>query len=689
MSRKKRRFAKKLIGLSLILALTLQAAGCGSGEVSGDQPGHGKWINSSLPENVTRCAEQRLQDDFAAAVNAEWNENQSYDSTASYGIGTFEDSELIIVDHFLDIMNDSSIQDPNVVKLRTIYDLYTDWEYRDKLGVEPLRKYMGFIDEIRTVEDVYRYMTDSSKNPFAAMLFSFSVNQTDHYSLMIGQPDYSLNLSNRYVNLGDEGLRRKEVIKRGIHYLMGRLGFSEDEADTLLDQNYAFELKMAELSPGSEIFLNTCPDISLSDVVSIAGDYPILRLLEHFGLDQFRDYSVDVDYLNGLSAICTEENLEGIKAFFKVFLMRKAMSYLDQECFLTEKEVSLDKSNPYDEIIVRPMDYSFYKEILKSPLSGLGAQVYLDRFYDEEVAKELESMCKDMIREYRDIIMEKEWLSPENRERICQKLDAMHFFIMKPSNEADYSDVSFVPKESGGSMLDAYCEINRFNLENMGRLSADKIDRDYWNIYDSAESTIMANSSYDPMRNAFVIDIGAVNGDIYSKDMSYEQKLGAIGNLIGHEMSHAFDSQGVMFDSEGKMNALISGNDMSTFNQKADKVRDYFGKVRFSELPCYYDGSVDISPEAIVDMGGMKCTQKLAEKVEGFNYDAYFRSYASYNKGLRSKGLWVRLIRTDGHPISYLRINTVVQQFDEFYETYGIQPQDGMYLEPEERISIW
>ena len=683
----KRRFMKKMFGLFLAAVFMFQTTGCGTDGQGGDRPGHGKWINSILPENAKLCADQRLQDDFAAAANAEWNESQTYDPSDSNG--TFADTGKLIVQQLLDIMNDTSIQNPNVEKLRTYHDIFTDWEYRNQLGVEPLRKYLGYIDEIHSIEDVYRYMTDSSKNPYAAMLFKFSTVQTDHYSLVIDQPDYSLKLSNRYLNLGDEGLQQKEKITRAVHYLIGRLDKSEDEADQLLDQCFSFELKMAELSPGGEDFVDHFADLSFPEIVSAAGDFPIQRFTEHFGLNQFQGYCADIDYLNGLSGICTEENLDEIKAYFKVYLLRKSISYLDHECYISQKEFSLDKTNPYDEVVEYPIEYSFYTELSKTALSGLRDQVYLDRFYDEEVAAEIESMCRDFIGEYHNLILEKEWLSTENKENICQKLDAMHFMIMKPSNTADYSDITFISKENGGSLLDAYGEINRFNLENMGWLSQDKIDRDYWNIYDSGTSTSSVNSTYVTRRNVFVIDIGVLNGDFYSKDMRYEEKLGRIGCIIGHELSHAFDSDGVLYDSEGKFNSILTGSDMSTFDWMADKVRDYFGNVRFSEFSAYYDGTVDISAEAIADMGGMKCALMLAKKTDGFDYDTFFRSYASLWKRLQSKSNCVTLIKQDEHPLSCLRVNITLQQFDEFYETYNIQPGDGMYLAPEDRIAIW
>ena len=683
----KRRFQKKLTGLFLASALMLSAAGCGSGGAGGDQPGHGKWINSDLPDNAGLCAEQQLQDDFAAAINAEWNMNQIFDPSETYG--ALGESEKIVAQRIIDILNDPKDQDPNVNKLRAFYSLYTDWEYRDQLGIEPLRTYLGYIDEIHSIEDVYQYMMDSSRNPYAAMLFKCSMDQREHLVVQINQPDYSLEKSNRYVSLGEDGLQKKEQMKNRIHYLMGRLGYSEEEADTLLDQNYAFELKMAELNPGGEIFVNMYNDIPLSMVESVAGDFPIQRILEHFGMDKLQGYCVDVDYLKGLSGICVEENLEEIKAYFRAFLMWKSMRYLDHECFLKEKEIRLDRTNPYDEVVEPPMDTYFNREVLYSPLSALRDQIYLDRFYDEEEKNEIETMCKDFIREYSNLIMEKEWLSQENKERICEKLEAVRFMIMKPDNEADYSDLNLKSKEDGGSILDAFSEINRCNLEIMGKLPTGEVDRDYWNIYDTSVSTTMPNSWYLLNRNVFIIQIGIVNGEFYSKDMSYAEKLGRIGHLIGHELSHAFDSNGVLFDSEGRKNSVITGDDMSTFNKKAAKVREYYSRIVFPDGSWSYDGTVDISGEAIADMGGLKCALKIAEKVEGFDYDTFFRSFTSVSRQLISRSEAVRLIKTDEHPLEYLRANIALQQCDEFYETYGIKPGDGMYLAPEDRIAIW
>ena len=135
----KKRFLKRIAASLLIGAVLLQAAGCGSAEPSGDQPGHGKWINSMLPENQSVVGNQRLEDDFAAAVDAEWLSTQTYNPTEG-GNGAFVAVSQDVKRELRELLDDNSKTDPNLEKLRIVDGLYTDWDYRDRLGVEPLRR---------------------------------------------------------------------------------------------------------------------------------------------------------------------------------------------------------------------------------------------------------------------------------------------------------------------------------------------------------------------------------------------------------------------------------------------------------------------------------------------------------------------------------------------------------------------
>ena len=128
--------------------------------------------------------------------------------------------------------------------------------------------------------------------------------------------------------------------------------------------------------------------------------------------------------------------------------------------------------------------------------------------------------------------------------------------------------------------------------------------------------------------------------------------------------------------------------DQQAFNDRADKVSAYYSSLYlFSGSGNYGSGAVN--KEAIADMGGVRIALKAAEKIPGFNYDAFFRKWALVWATQRSTDAEISLVKGDPHPLAYLRINVTLQQFEKFYEIYDIKTGDGMYLEPDKRISVW
>ncbi len=122
--------------------------------------------------------------------------------------------------------------------------------------------------------------------------------------------------------------------------------------------------------------------------------------------------------------------------------------------------------------------------------------------------------------------------------------------------------------------------------------------------------------------------------------------------------------------------------------RRAGKVADWFDQVKAFDDGTPYPGNV-VQREAIADMAGMKCILKMAEKVEGFDYDAFFLAYAVMWSRIDTLPKAKQMLTADIHPFNYLRTNVTVQQFDEFMETYGVKEGDGMYAAEEDRITVW
>ena len=182
--------------------------------------------------------------------------------------------------------------------------------------------------------------------------------------------------------------------------------------------------------------------------------------------------------------------------------------------------------------------------------------------------------------------------------------------------------------------------------------------------------------------------IGMMGDPFFSDDMSTEELYASMGAFwVGHEVSHAFDSVGSQFDAEGNFHNWWSGEDLKLFTQRVHKLDDYLDTiVAFGD---YHVLGSNVDTEMTADMMGVKCALMMASKVEGFDYDAFFKKYAQMNAQLSVFSFELKMLTQNAHPLEYLRTNVPVQQFEEFYETYGVTEGDAMYLAPEDRIEIW
>ena len=196
-----------------------------------------------------------------------------------------------------------------------------------------------------------------------------------------------------------------------------------------------------------------------------------------------------------------------------------------------------------------------------------------------------------------------------------------------------------------------------------------------------------ANAYYNPMDNSINIIGGILGAPFYMEDMTLEEKLGGIGMIIGHEISHAFDSTGSQFDADGNMVNWWTEEDQTAFSERTGKVAAWFDQVIPYEGGTY--SGIIVQNEAIADMAGVKCMLRIAQDEENFDYDVFFRSVADIWRNASTKEMIQMQASMDSHPLAYLRVNATVMQFPEFYQTYEVKEGDGMYLAEENRFSVW
>ena len=177
-----------------------------------------------------------------------------------------------------------------------------------------------------------------------------------------------------------------------------------------------------------------------------------------------------------------------------------------------------------------------------------------------------------------------------------------------------------------------------------------------------------------------------LGGNFYTEGGSEAANMGRIGAVVGHEITHGFDSMGCMYDKDGNLSNWWTAEDSAAFAERTKKVSDYFGSIQV--LPGKnVDGELVVT-EAVADLGGVSCMLEIAKNIKDFDYDDFFTSFARIWRCQNSQQVEEILLQ-DSHPPGYLRTNVNVQQFSEFYDTFGIKEGDPMYLAPEKRLSVW
>ena len=174
---------------------------------------------------------------------------------------------------------------------------------------------------------------------------------------------------------------------------------------------------------------------------------------------------------------------------------------------------------------------------------------------------------------------------------------------------------------------------------------------------------------------------------LFRSDAPEEANLGAIGVIIGHEITHAFDTSGAKFDKDGNLNNWWTEEDYRAFSLRANKVRKYYSEIEV--LPGkYINGDLTVG-ENIADIGAFGCLLDVMADKEDADYQLFFESWARMWRSVNTQAYQEELLARDPHGPNKERVNEVLKQYEAFYETYDIQPTDGMYIEKEKRLEIW
>ena len=651
----------------------------------------GRWLCSDVQGFVTEDTPAELKDDFALYINKPWI-LQAEIPAISPSITPLVDNMLLVKDRQIALMKDDSLTGHDADLVHKFYKLMTDWDARNAQGVKPVMPYIEAIKAADSMESLTGFMY--SKNNLLRLL-PITVNvdpdptDPDIYTAEIDHQLLMLGTASEYTNRTEIGDELYEETHRIAMYMLQAVGYSEEEAEVIFANALVYETQIAAHIPAPlprsdpRYYESKINYFTPEELTALAGDFPIMDMLASLGMSGGKRYLVvQPDYIAGLQEVFTEENLPLIRDWFIVNTLTHVTNLLD-------KKTELDISAIYTELegSARPgisEDLSVLgtlEELLPVPLDNL----YIQKYCTEQMRQDVLDLVNEIIPYYRSMLESVDWLSEETRNAAIEKLDAMDVKAVYPDETADWSGLDYAGPEEGGTLLEAYSAITDFRISLKAARIDTPVDKKAWNQTLNPASSVGAQ--YSPENNSINIFAGILNGEFYNEGMTYEQMLGGIGFTIGHEISHAFDTLGSQYDKNGAVSNWWSEEDSAAYRSRVDKLAAWYdGFIPFEGAEYYGE---EIQTEACADMASMKCLLAIAADKEDFDYDMFFRQFASNWRDQSTLDSLKMKILIDHHPMHYMRINATLAQYDEFLDFYGIKEGDGMYIAPEDRVAIW
>ena len=663
------------------LALMLSVAMCGC------------TVVEQLPDATTETAYVqdisaiRAQDDFYGYINASYLNGIDVSDSSGYA-GSFEsidsviDSRLDEIIHSIASGDRASYQPGSNEQL--IYDLYyqtlsasTSGEMMSDADVAAFEAVCASILSVSTVDEYISLLGTLYMDYGVAPVFDpvvMSDLKASGTGAIVVQPftdPLGISLQQLVIN----GTNAQNCAN-AICGILVKLGVDADEAsdrgiaatNMMMDIGYGTDLELVNMLtenpddvPQYILYLDSseidslCPNVGSAGILSTMGFAPDSVA----GL-----YVIDESQLSLVDSLLTSENLEAWK---DIALLSFANSLTD----------------------ILPASYSgtgivysndtFALRAVKRFLADELGEEYVELYYDESTVEDVTSIAYAVRDEYVSLIADCSWMSDEGKALVTEKLLSMTFYIGAPSpHEVSSADASLV----GSSCYETYSNMHRKHHEmEMSILDGTGGRTGFQNM---PPQTV--NACYLTMDNAMVIPLGIMDAPFYDPAASYYTNLGGIGAVIGHEISHAFDHNGMNYDPEGNYAPdWIPQADRDNFETVSAAFVDYYSSYTVMTYR-NVDGDLTLS-ENMADAAGLECVLRLAPSLSSKQevFEAFARIFAT----VTTRDNMISQLYNDAHSPEIVRINATVALFDEFYEIYDVQEGDLMYVPASDRVRRW
>ncbi len=628
----------------------------------------------------------RIQDDLYTYVNQTKLEELVIpdDMPVAGGFAALStDVEKLMIGEFNAMCKDGSYPNAYMANACTLFKLAKDVKRKKKHGIKPALKNLAVLKKLGTMRS-YNLRTKELIFKGIAMPISISVDanmkDTTHHCVMIQGPSVILPDASYYKE-GREQQRDMllDLWSNTAKPVLALAGHSEEEATLLIKDTLAFDAMIAKYVKTSEEWSEYTKMYNPIKTGRVAGMVKPLNLKKLL-VDLF-------DFVPEEIIVAEPRYFKNFKEVFNpdTFEMYKNWAYvvtLMGSCSLLSEELR-DLGGAFHRALSGIAAVSSAEKFAYQLASGMYSEpvglYYGEKYFGEEAKKDITEIVQQIVATYQKRIASNDILEQATKDKAILKLSKMGLKLAYPDRVEDiYNKLVF---DESKSLFDIVSSLRKIRMEeNFAKLSKE-VDRTHW-----AMPGHMVNACYDPFVNDITFPAAILQSPFYSINQTRSENLGGIGAVIGHEISHAFDSNGAKCDELGNLNNWWTKADERKFNKKVNAMIKQFDGI---ELPWgTVNGKFTVS-ENIAHNGGMAVTLDIMSQTEGVSFEEYFANWARVWCQKAKPEYQALLLQVDVHGPNCLRANMPPRNFPEWYAAFNVKKTDGMYLAPSKRVIIW
>ncbi|MGP1515297.1 MAG: M13 family metallopeptidase [Bacteroidales bacterium] len=638
-------------------------------------------------------------DDFYQYACGGWMANNPLPAAYSR-FGSFDqlakDNSERINNILKDLMNKSYDKGTTERKLSDLYKLSMDSTRRNKEGIKPVMPIINAIEICKTNTELFKWeleQADWGNQEFLYMGFNADEKDSKNNILNIYQSGITLGQKEYYLDNDAHTTAIRDAYKKHIIRMFKLFGFKDKVAKKKMEYVMKVETALANVSLSQTELRDVEANYNKMSLDEFEKNYPNIQLTKRMNAQgvnskYFQTLIVgQPSFVKGADKIIATLKPEEYKAYLQWDMINSSASLLSDE--IAEANFDFFGKTLSGSKEMQPRWRRCTSQVERQMGEVLG-KMYAEKYFPESSKKRMEKLVKNLQIALAERIKAQDWMTPETKIAALEKLMTFYVKIGYPDTWTDMSKLTIDPdKTYYENMLECHRFWTKHNLEEkVGK----PVDIEKWQMYPQT-----VNAYYNPTTNEICFPAGILQYPFFDPQADDAFNYGAIGVVIGHEMTHGFDDQGAHYDKDGNMSDWWVKSDVDNFNIKGQQYADFFSKIKI--LPDLNANGQLTLGENLADHGGLQVAwyaYKNATKthslptIDGLTADQrFFLAYA----GVWASNITEQAIRSqtksDPHSLGRWRVNGALPHIDMWYEAFNVKPGDKMYIAPAERLKLW